>query len=94
MQTCPRHGAAVDIHGVKQCDRRDFPKAAGRPFNGTKNCFHHVVFKLERDAVLVVMPCPPQCFGEGNAVVAQHDPVNGKFFNICFTERISRENIR
>lgn len=27
-------------------------------------------------------PCPPQRLGEGNTVIAQHDPINGQLFDI------------
>ena len=69
--------AAVDLHRVKDRHRRDFPCAAGRPFNRTQDGFIGVVLKLERQSVLIVMPGPSAGLCVGGIVVGDHDAVNG-----------------
>ena len=48
MEACPGYRAAIDLHRVKDRHRRDFPCAAGRPFNRTQDGFIGVVLELER----------------------------------------------
>ena len=54
MEACPGYRAAIDLHRVKDRHRRDFPCAAGRPFNRTQDGFIGVVLELERQSVLTV----------------------------------------
>jgi hypothetical protein len=82
VQAGPRHSAAVDLHRVEQSNRSDLPGTARCPLNGAEDGLHHIVLKLERNAVLVMMPCPPHRLGVENAVIAQHNPVNGQLFSI------------
>ena len=58
---------------MKSCRKLSTP--AERP-PLAEDCLRQIVLKLERNAVLVVMPCPPQRLREGNAVIAQYDPIN------------------
>ena len=83
VQAGPRYGTAVDLHGIEQGNRSDLTGTARCPLNGTEDGFHHIVLKLKGDTVLVVMACAPQRLGIGNAVIAQHDPVNGQLLDVC-----------
>ena len=77
VEACPGYRAAIDLHRVKDRHRRDFPGAAGRPFNRAQDGFIGVVLKLKRKPVLIVMPGPAAGSRIGGVVVGNHDAVNG-----------------
>ena len=83
MEACPGYRAAIDLHRVKDRHRRDFPCAAGRPFNRTQDGFIGVVLELERQSVLIVMPGPAAGLCVGCIVVGDHDAVNGDVVFLC-----------
>ena len=47
---------AVNLYGVKDCHRSDFPGASCLPFNRAEDGFVGIVLKLESQFVIVMMP--------------------------------------
>ena len=55
MKRGPGYGAPINLHGVKDCHRCQFPETGRRPFNTLENGFIVFVLKFESKSVLVVM---------------------------------------
>ena len=77
MEARPGYLTAVDLHRVKQCDRRDLAAASCLPLDRPEDRFIGVILKFEGNAVIVMVPCPAEVFGIGKAVIPHHHPVDG-----------------
>ena len=88
------YGAAVNLHCVKDCHRRQFPEAGRRPFNTPKDSLVGFILEFVGKPVLVVMPGPSAACGICQVIVNQYHPVNGKIQCFCFLLQIMDTKIQ
>ena len=83
MKRGPGYGAPINLHGVKDCHRCQFPETGRRPFNTLENGFIGFVLKFESKSVLVVMSGSSAACGIRQVIEDQYHSVNGKIQCFC-----------
>ena len=94
MKRGPGYGAAVNLHGVKDCHRCQFPETGRRPFNTLENGFIGFVLKLIGKSVLVVMSGSSAACGIRQVIEDQYHSVNGKIQWICLLLQVLDTKLR
>ena len=77
VEACPGYPTAVNLHCIKQCNRRNLTGAPCLPFNRPEDRFIGIILKFEGNAIVVMVSCPAQACGIGKAVIPHHHPVDG-----------------
>ena len=76
--------AAVNLHGVKDCHRCQFPEAGRRPFNTLEDGFIGFVLEFESKSVFVMVTGSPTACGIRQIIKNQNHSINGKIQFFCF----------
>ena len=77
MEARPGYLTAVNLHRVKYCNRGNLTAAPCLPFYPAEDRLIGVILKFEGNAVIVMVSGPAEACGVGEAVEAQHHPVDG-----------------
>ena len=87
MKRGPGYGAAVNLHGVKDCHRCQFPETGRRPFNTLENGFIGFVLEFESKSVFVMVTGSPQLAEYARSSKIRTIPSMGRSSSSAFSFR-------
>ena len=83
MKRGPGYGAPINLHGVKDCHRCQFPKTGRRPFNTPKDSLVGFILKLIGKSVLVVVTGSSATCRISQVIEDQYHSINRKIQCFC-----------
>ena len=88
MKRGPGYGAAVNLHCVKDCHRRQFPEAGRRPFDTPEDSLVGFILEFVGKPVLVVVSGPSAACGICQVIEDQYHSINGKIQCFCLFHQV------